>query len=337
MFDIICADECTRVSNPKAKMTKAIFKIKAKNRIAMTGTPINNSVQDLWAPMNFINPGEGGSWWSFRERYLITDFWNAVVSYKNLNEIKTKLQRIMIRRTKVEVLKELPPKLCEDIFFNLSSSEQKYYNTIKEEMIVEIMGNKVTAENALTKMIRLKQMTGSIELLGGEKKSSKIDALKELLKDITSNGKVIVFTQFAKLARILERELSGYNPLVISGEVKNNLRQGIIDDFNNKEEHKILIMTEAGAYGLNVQSANYVIHVDLSWSISKMIQREDRAHRVGQKKNVTVYTLMARHTIDEYIRSVVWKKKQMSDFLVDNRDEVRISKLTKDDLLSLLK
>ena len=121
------------------------------------------------------------------------------------------------------------------------------------------------------------------------------------------------------------------------GEVKNDLRQGIINNFNTREKHQVLIMTEAGAYGLNVQGANYVIHYDLSWSISKMIQREDRAHRHGQKKNVTVYTVMARNTIDEYIKSVVWKKKEMSDFLVDNKDEMAAVKVTKDDLLNLLK
>lgn len=337
-WDYIIADEATRVSNPKAKSSKAIKKIKAHNRLALTGTPINNRPEDLWNVCDFIRPGELGSFWNFRERYCILNFWGSVASYKNLNELRNKLQRVMIRRQKSEVLKDLPPKLSEDIFCVLSNSEQKYYNMLKDEMAAEILGNQITIDNMLVKMIRLKQMTGSIELLGGEAGSSKMEALKELLKDIASNGnKTIVFTQFAKMSKIMARDLKKYNPLVISGDVKNNLRQNIIDNFNNKEEHKILIMTEAGAYGLNVQSANYVIHFDLSWSISKMIQREDRAHRVGQKKNVTVYTLMAKNTIDEYIRAVIWKKKQVSDFLIDNKDEMETSKLTKNDILNLLK
>ena len=337
-WDYIIADEATRISNPKAKSSKAIKKLKAKNRLALTGTPINNKPDDLWNICDFIRPGEMGSYWSFCERYCVKNFWGSVESYKNLNEIRDKLQRVMIRRQKMDVLKDLPPKLPVDIFCHLNNSEQRYYNMLKDEMVAEIMGNKIAIDNALVKMIRLKQMTGSAELLGGEKGSSKMDALKELLRDIASNGnKTIVFTQFAKMSKIIARDLAEYNPLVISGEVKNNLRQGIIDNFNNEKKHKVLVMTEAGAYGLNVQSANYVIHFDLSWSISKMIQREDRAHRVGQKKNVTIYTLMCKNTIDEYIRSVVWKKKKMSDFLVDKADEMVAGKLSKDDLLSLLK
>lgn len=337
-WDYIIADEATRISNPKAKSSKTIKKIKSKNRLALTGTPINNKPDDLWNICDFIRPGEMGSYWNFCERYCVKNFWGSVESYKNLNEIRDKLQRVMIRRQKMDVLKDLPPKLSEDIFCQLNNSEQRYYNMLKDEMVAEIMGNKIAIDNALVKMIRLKQMTGSAELLGGEKGSSKMDALKELLRDIASNGnKTIVFTQFAKMSKIIARDLAEYNPLVISGEVKNNLRQSIIDNFNNEKKHKVLVMTEAGAYGLNIQSANYVIHFDLSWSISKMIQREDRAHRVGQKKNVTVYTLMCKNTIDEYIRSVVWKKKKMSDFLVDGVDEMAAGKLSKDDLLSLLK
>ena len=337
-WDFIIADEATRLSNPKAKSSREVKKIKAKRRIALTGTPINNKPDDLWNICDFIRPGEMGSFWNFRERHCILNNWGGVASYKNLNEVREKLQRVMIRRRKEEVLTDLPPKTLEDVYCNLSKSEQAYYNVLKEEMTAEILENKITIDNALVRMIRLKQLTGSAELLGGEKGSSKLSAVKDLLVDIAASGnKTIIFTQFAKMAVILKRDLAEYNPLVISGEVKNDLRQGIINNFNTREKHQILIMTEAGAYGLNVQGANYVIHYDLSWSISKMIQREDRAHRHGQKKNVTVYTLMARNTIDEYIKSVVWKKKEMSDFLVDGKDEMASAKLTKSDLLNLLK
>ena len=336
-WDFIIADEATRISNPQAKSSKAIKKIKAEARLALTGTPINNKPDDLWNIADYIRPGEFGSFWNFRQRYCITDFWGSITGYKNLNEIRDKIQRIMIRRKKEEVLKDLPPKLYEDIFTELNANERSNYIQLKEEMIALINKKTVEATNALTQMIRLKQLTSSLELLGGEG-SSKLKTLKELLSDIICNGnKAIVFTQFAIMSRIILRELEKYNPLLINGEVPTNERQKIVHDFNNKNEHKIMIMTEAGAFGLNLQSANYVVHYDLSWSLSKMIQREDRCHRVGQKKNVTIYTLMARDTIDQYVRSVIYRKQKLSNFLLDTKDEMQYGKLTKEDLMELLK
>ncbi len=336
-WDFIIADEATRISNPQAKSSKAIKRIKAKKRLALTGTPINNKPDDLWNIADYIRPGEFGSFWNFKQRYCICDYWGSTIGYRNLNEIRNKIQRIMIRRKKEEVLKELPPKLYEDIFTELNGYERSYYTSLKEEMIALINKNTVEATNALTQMIRLKQLTSSLELLGGEG-SSKLETLKELLKDIICNGnKAVIFTQFAEMSKIMLRELEEYNPLLINGEIPANERQKIVHNFNNKSEHKIMIMTEAGAFGLNLQSASYVIHYDLSWSLSKMIQREDRCHRVGQKKNVTIYTLMARNTIDQYVRSVIYRKQKLSNFLLDTKNEMQSGKLTKEDLLELLK
>jgi len=336
-WDYIIADEATRISNPKAKSSKAIKRIKAGTRIALTGTPINNKPDDLWNIADFIRPGELGSFWNFRDRYCILNHWGSVASYKNLNELRDKIKRIMIRRKKEDVLKDLPEKLYSDAFCSLNKAEQSYYNMIRDEITAEIMGNKIKIENALVKMIRLKQLTSSLELLGGEG-SSKLETLKELLGDVVCNGnKAVIFTQFAKMSKILARELAGYNPLIISGEVPEKERQKIVHNFNEKDNNKIIIMTEAGAFGLNLQRANYVFHYDLSWSLSKMIQREDRTHRHGQKKNVTVYTLMARNTIDEYVRAVIYKKQKLSNFLLDNKDKVETEKLTKNDILNLLK
>ncbi len=337
-WDFIIADEATRISNPRSKSGRFIKKIKAKNKIALTGTPINNRPDDLWNIADFIRPGELGSFWSFRDQYCVVNNWGGVAGYKNLNELRQRIQRIMIRRRKEDVLKELPPKLYTDIHCDLNRAERNYYNQIKNEIASDLLkGEKI--DNALVKMVRLKQLTGSAELLGSEiTKSSKMEALQELLGEVIVDGnKVIVFTQFAKMAKIITRDLSGYDPLLISGEVPEEERQKLVHEFNNGEKNKVMVMTEAGAFGLNLQRANYVIHYDLSWSLSKMVQREDRAHRVGQKKNVTIYTMMARDTIDEYIRSVIYAKKKISNFLIDTRDEIEAEKLSREDLLDLLK
>ena len=139
-------------------------------------------------------------------------------------------------------------------------------------------------------------------------------------------NKVIIFTQFVEMAHILIDELKEYNPLLISGEVSSEDRQKVVELFTYDPKYKILVSTDAGAYGLNLQSASYIIMYDLPWSISKLTQREDRAHRIGQTKPVTVYTLVAKETVDEYIVKVLHAKSIYSMDIL--KDEDRIDRMT---------
>lgn len=343
-WDYVIADEATRISNPKAKQSKLIKTIPAKHRIALTGTPLNNAIQDIWNILDFCQPNILGSYWQFTTKYCEKDRFGGIVSYKNLNELKVHIADNMLRRKKKEVLQELPDRLYETIYVEFDEEEKKIYEAVKEEILTELKEyeiNKVLSDkylsNALVKMVRLKQITGSLELVSQHVFSSKTNALKELLEDIMHNGsKALVFTQFSVMADILIRELSKYKPLLISGKVSNEERKTNVDKFQENDENQILVSTEAGGFGLNLQRANYVIHYDLPWSISKMEQREGRAHRIGQKSNLTVFRLIVQNTVDEYVLKVLHKKQKMSDDILGDKERMKKIKISKKDIERML-
>lgn len=321
-WDFVIADEATDVSNPDAKMTKALKKLKSKNKVALTGTPISNTIKDLWSIADWVCPKLLGTFSEFQKEYCLKDEYGSIIGYKNLEKLRAKIDPYFIRRLKSDVLTELPPKTYENVYSEFSPEENRLYTAIQEEIMHELVAMEMTdrrfLSKALVKMLRLKQMTGSSELVNGKNVSTKLDDLKKLLQIILSNNeKAIIFTQFRSMADILIRELSEYNPLLIAGGVSEEERGQNQDAFNEDDTHKLLIMTSAGSRSLNLQRASYVIHYDLPWSISQTEQREDRAHRNGQTQNVTIYRMLVRGSVDEYNLHVLDSKQKISDRLLE--------------------
>lgn len=320
-WDVIIADEATVLSNPKAKTTESIKKLKATHKIALTGTPLNNTPEDVWSIMDWVQPGLLGNNFQFMEEYTMKDGYGSINGYKNLERLKVKLEPYMIRRLKRDVLSELPPKLFENIYIDFSPEERRLYKAVQAELKEELrslgMHNPKYLSEARVKMTRLKQLTNSCELITGEQRSSKLEALKEVLTfALAGEEKAIVFTQFREMALILMRELEQYKPLLIAGGVSEEERTANRHAFNNNDVNRLLIMTSAGDMGLNLQRATSVVHYDLPWSVSKLEQREDRAHRHGQKNNVTIYKLIVNDSIDEYILGKVFAKKDIADAIL---------------------
>lgn len=349
-WETIVADEATRISNPQAQTTKNLKKLKCKKRIALTGTPVSNSPEDIFSILDWLVPGYLGSYYQFRDKYCVIDaeWYNRIIGYKNIEELAKKVDCWMLRRTKEQVLKDLPPKTVEQIVYDLSDEEKSVYKSVKESVIEEI--KKITDLDTRSlnlipvKMLRLKQCTNHTKLLGinsalGDEhpahiKSSKLELLKEMLKPIIESGdKAIIFTQFAEMLQIMREELKEYNPLTIYGEVTALKRMEAVQEFNHNPDIKVIIMTEAGAYGLNMQAASYVFHYDAPWSLAKLVQREDRAHRQGQKKPVTVYHLIAKGTIDEYVLKVLKRKGVVSEKILQDGDR---EEMTLDDINEIL-
>lgn len=320
-WDIIIADEATKISNATAKISKAIKRIPAKRRIAMTGTPVSNRANDVWNIIDFVQPGALGNYYSFLQRYCLKNQWGGVYGYKDMDDLQAKIKRYMIRRMKIDVLPELPEKIVTDIPFELNDEEKDLYKKLKKELLFEInksdiakVANPMTIQYTLVKMLRLRQLADSTELLGHNTQSSKLAVLKELLSEALEGNdrKAIVFTQFAEMADILARELAEYVPLVISGKVKEEYKD-VVKTFNDVDKHRVLIMTSAGQFGLNVQRASVIFHYDQEWSLAKMQQRDGRAHRYGQKDSVLVYNLLAKGTVDYYVKKVIHAKAELSN------------------------
>ena len=250
----------------------------------------------------------------------------------------------MIRRLKSDVFKELPEKLYENIYIEFSDTEKKVYNAVKKNIreelreyeIQKVLNDKFLT-NILVQMVRLRQATGSMQLISKRQESSKLNVLEELLNDILhGDSKTIIYTQFVEMAHILKARLQKYNPLMIIGEVDEETRFENVRKFTNENQYKVMIMSDSGTYGLNLQRASYLIHYDLPWSISKIEQREGRAHRIGQKSNLTIYKLIVQDTIDEYILKILHKKSKLSKDILGDKTQVRKVKVTKKDIKRIL-
>lgn len=346
---IVC-DEATRISNPKAKSVKALKQVRALKRIALTGTPVSNTPVDLWSIVDWIRPGYLGTFPQFQDKYVLQDWFGGVAGYINLDDLSSKIAPLMLRRTKEEVFKDFPPKTIEKVVFDLSVDERRIYEGVRKLLLDEIEKYLTEIDTRTlpiipVKMLRLKQATGHCALLGGGEEnqvpSSKLAALQDLIEPIVASGeKAIIFTQFSTMAKIIQSELDKHGfgtPSLIYGDVSSQDRQKIVEEFNSDPNKRVLVMTEAGAYGLNIQAASYVIHYDAPWSVAKLMQREDRAHRIGQTKPVTVYNLIAKDTIDEYVAEVLHKKHKVSQDILQDADRLDEAGLDEVDIRRILR
>lgn len=349
-FDVIICDEATRISNPNAQTTVNLKTLKSKKRIALTGTPISNKPDDIWSIIDWLVPRYLGSYYQFKNKYCeMADDWgmngeySKISGYKNLDKLSEKVDRFMLRRTKEEVFDDFPPKMIENIVFELSEKERDLYVSIKEQLYQEINDLSLLDTRNLAiipvKMLRLKQCTGHTKLVGAnEPESSKLATLKDIIRPILASGeKTIVFTQFAEMLHIITEELKGYLPFAIYGDVDSQSRMQRVKEFNDAKGGQIIVMTEAGAYGLNMQSASYVVHYDAPWSIAKLQQREDRAHRIGNNKPVTVYNMIAKNTIDEYILKLLAKKNKVAVNILQDAERLSEHGLSTEDIKEILR
>mgnify|MGYP001563845037 CR=1 FL=1 len=343
-WGIIILDEATRIKSYKAKMTKIIKEnLKSDYALALSGTPLENNIEELHSIVEYLDPLALGSQYSFaRILQGIRRNIESEETKKETTRIKEKLALFMIRRLKKDVLPELPPKTYENRYVELSIDQKNHYVSAVSDFTQWLIsqGEDIRTNNALKKLTRLKQIADSLELVGKTGRSTKLEELNQILSEIIPTGeKVIIFTQYVKMAELIQNSIK-YEPAMLMGKMNAEKRRESIERFKTNPNINVFISTDAGAYGLNLQIASYVIHVDYLWNPAKMIeQREGRAHRRGNTIPVTVINLKAVGTIDEYIETVLYKKLKLAEDIVDGSDEAlfRKLKLTKEDLLELVR
>ena len=334
-WDFCACDEATVISNHENKTTKLIKKLSIPRKIAMTGTPLSNKVEDIWSLVDWVRPGMLGDYFTFESTYCIKNRYGGVKDYKNVAQLVKYVDSVMIRRLKKDVLKELPDKIPEKRVVELSDKEKEIYNNIKTNVLAELKAEGISTKQIKSKYvkdIRLRQAANAVQLLTSTKyPSAKLEETKTLVKEIIANEeKVLIFTQFRTMAELLAQELAEYMPLQITGAVDEETRTKNRHLFNESTTHNVMILTSAGNMGLNLQSASSVIHYDMPWSIAQLQQREDRAHRNGQKNVVTVYTLIAKDTIDEFMYELLQKKSKLSDDILNEESALFAAELSGD-------
>lgn len=317
---MIAFDECHKAKNAQSQQGKGILKLSAETMIAMTGTPLMNQPLDLYIILKWLGY-EKHAFYSFKNHYCVMGGYGGYdVEYKNLEELQEQLQNIMLRRKKEEVL-DLPEKTYIDEYVDMTPKQTQIYKEVTADIKASIDQIKM-ANNPLAELIRMRQATGYTGILSSQiRESAKLDRLEELVEETSANNKqVVIFSNWTQMTdAIYERLSRQYKIGQITGETKDADRQSIVQKFQ-RGDIKVLIGTiGAMGTGLTLTEGTVEIFVDEPWNMALKEQAVDRCHRIGQKSNLTIYTLMCRNTIDERIHELVEKKGAIADALVDGK------------------
>lgn len=318
---LIAFDECHRAKDSTSLQGKAMLEISAPHMIAMSGTPLMNSPIDLYFPIKWLGY-ENHSLFEFKRHYCRLGGYNdaEIMGYKNLDELRSLIDQIMLRRLKTEVL-DLPDKIEKLEYVEMSSKQSKLYLEVQQNTKTLIHQIRMS-NNPLSMLLRLRQVTGWCGIINESiQESAKMQRMIELVEDIVSNNqKAIIFSNWTSITEVAIKLLSKYNPAYITGDVKQEERMNEVDRFQNDERCKVIIGTiGAMGTGLTLTSAQNVIFLDEPWTKALKNQAEDRAHRIGTKGTVSIITLMCKDTIDDRIHDLIEKKGKMSDALIDGK------------------
>ena len=338
-FHFVIIDEAQAIKNHQTKNAEAVKELKSVSRFAITGTPIENSLADLWSIFDFCLPGYLKSYESFRNEFEVEIVKNH--NQEALEKLNHQISPFILRRTKAEVLRELPEKTEQVIYAPMSEEQEKIYNATllkaRDKILQTGVENKMYIFSMLT---RLRQICchPSLYVEDYQGDSAKHNLVNDIIYDaIASNHRMLIFSQFTSMLDILDASLTekGIRHFKLTGNTPSEERFRLVDEFNNNEEIKVfLISLKAGGTGLNLVGADTVIHYDPWWNFSAENQASDRVHRIGQKNNVQIIKMITKDSIEEKILDLQNKKKDLFNKVVSDDGNI-LTKLTNEELLSL--
>lgn len=368
-IDAIIADEVHRIKNWASKTSQALKELRAPFKFGLTGTPMQNKPEELWNLMDFLNPTVLGNFWAFKNRYIVTGEKfgqkGVVIGYKNLDELRRRVGPYMLRRMKKEVAPELPEMVINDYLVEMTNDQHKLNEQLRSDLmdlLKELQewnkGRDANDETApkhpkegqtFGYFTMMQEVSDSLELLQmsdsgmaqryadglpAKVKSPKLDELEEIVQDQLLNGnkKIVIFTQFARMQELIVDRLSKIGKCeILNGSMKPVDRQAAVDRFKYQEDVHFFVTTDAGNYGINLQFASVLVHVDLPWNPAIYDQRCGRIHRIGSAfKEVTIINLISKGGLDEQIQQVLYKKRELSNQVVEKSDleKAEMNKLT---------
>lgn len=335
IIGMIAFDEAHKAKNPDSQQGKALLSIDCKGpKIPMSGTFVLNNPLDLYLPLKWAG-FETHSFYAYKQHYCTMGGFGGkeIVGYKNLDELRSMVSKVMLRRVKGDVL-DLPPKVHTIEWVDAYPEQKSLYKDVRDQVRDNIDKVKVHPD-PLSEMLRLRQVTGYPGILSSTvTKSAKMDRMEELVEDeVSVGGKAIIFSNWSEMTNVIRHKLKKYNPAYITGEVGSVQRMEEKDRFQNDPNCKVMIGTiGALGTGFTLTAAQLVIFVDEPWNRGIKDQAEDRAHRIGTRGTVRVVTILTRDTVDEGVYNLVQKKGKMADLLVDGKVDGK----NVDDVLSYL-
>ena len=342
-FEYLIIDEAQYIKNPKTKNAASVKTIKAKHRFALTGTPIENSLAELWSIFDFLMPD-----YLFNYHYFQTHYETPIVKNhdeQKQQELKKLISPFILRRNKKDVLTELPEKIEKTITLEFNEEEHKLYLAnlvqVNKSLQEQLNYEKVDRIAILAMLTRLRQICCEPRVLYENIThiSSKLEGCLDLIRNFQGNNqKVLLFSSFTAVLDLIIQELEKENISYykLTGDTKKEERHRLVKQFQNDDTTVFLISLKAGGTGLNLTAAEAVIHFDPWWNMSAQNQATDRAHRIGQQNIVTVYKLVMKDSIEEKILELQNKKKNLADSFVEG-NEGTITSMSTDEIIELFK
>ena len=343
-WNVVCLDEAHQIKNRQTIASQTAMELKATSRIMLTGTPLQNNLAELWNLFQFLNPGLLGPWARFRDNFIIPPLDN-----RHIMLLKDLTSPFILRRTKKEVLTELPEKIVDKYLVEMNDEERKVYEEMRRLAEVKFKRHKSKKEheeaktldiNFFAELMKLRQAACDMRLVHEKwaEPSSKTTTLLEILDSITQNpeNNILVFSQFTSYLEMIKPELKKrkWDFLYLDGQTPMDKRQQMVDQFQKGQCRLFLSSLKAGGLGINLTAANYVILLDPWWNPAIENQAMDRTHRLGQKRVVTVIRLISSQTIEEKILNLHEKKQDLSDNILDGTGESY--KLSYEDILDMV-
>ncbi len=344
--DLIILDEAQRIKNYETKTAQSIKSIPHRQSIVMTGTPLENKLEDLYSVIQFANPGMFTPLWEFAADHFIIkkDKKNRIFGYRNLDVIHQKLKTLVIRRKKEEVLDDLPDQVSNDYYVQLTPEQMEIHQGCLRSLL-PLLNKKfltpIDVRRIMELMTAMRMVCNSTFLI--DRKTNLSPKLKELQSIITdlaieNRRKVVIFTEWTTMTFLIGKVLSELNiPFVeFTGKIPVQKRQALIKEFNENPDCKVFLSTDAGGVGLNLQTADCVINFELPWNPAKLNQRIGRVMRIGQKSGcINVINLIAKQSIEEKIMAGIQMKQELFDGVFDGKtDSVEFSREKKTELVN---
>ncbi len=350
-WSVLILDEAQAVKNPRTRVHRAARDIRARARFALTGTPLENSLTDLWAILSITCPGLFPSARRFRDEYVTPIERGRVAENaedgpsraRRLTRLRRRLRPFLLRRTKDAVARELPPRHVQDLRVELTSGHRAVYERVLQRERRKVLGllddldsQRFIVFRSLT-LLRMLALAPSLVDAGGPGlESSKLDALRERIRELIAEGhRALVFSQFTSYLDIVESDLGAHGIGFARLDGSTPRRGGVVDAFREGDEPVFLISLKAGGVGLTLTEASYVFLLDPWWNPAAERQAIDRTHRIGQTRPVTVYRLIAAGTIEEKVVHLQERKSRLFDAVLDS-DGAFSTALTADDIRELL-
>ncbi len=329
-YQTLVLDEAQRIKSGKALCTKAIKKLRAARRICLTGTPMQNRPIELYNIFQFIFPNFLGNFYVFRNNYFIMGGYKdkEVIAYKNLDRLHKSIQPIFLRRKKEDVQLQLPEKIITDRWIELSPEERKMYDGLKDAAMEKLQNPDADMSCVLAQISYLRSFCGfpALVVTDAPKKSTKLEELVNTVKDILASGehKILVFSQYKRLVDVISTELTRekIGNCVFHGEMTTEERDDTIKRFTTEVTLPVMVLTDAGSTGLNLQVADFVINYEQHFNPAMVEQRIGRAYRIGQKNTVNVINFHTKNTIEENIYKLIQNKKDLFDKIVEGKTNI---------------